>query len=261
MLGANCYTIRISQVNISLHPKLGLLDRQDIAYDPRVRRVLEHPRIVSFFRNLFDCEHVATTRYKWLRAVKTGKYTGVHIDRVYLGGGSARLTTMWIPFGDVSMRQGTLLVSVGSHRTVSRLRKKDATVKGYEESAEDQKNAEQQKNGEDQKCAENLPKRLKFSQEGKAALYVRGGGGKQGDKTSSGWIATEPGLLPTVLQEGNRGWVSANFSAGDVAVVPLDTIHMSTTNSTQHWRISCDTRWQPAEETMDPVLKFQVLHE
>mmetsp|Transcript_37871 Transcript_37871/g.73342 ORF Transcript_37871/g.73342 Transcript_37871/m.73342 type:complete len:152 (-) Transcript_37871:29-484(-) len=145
------------------------------------------------------------------------------------------------------MKQGTLLVSVGSHKTVACLRDRSSSIADGTDDTGGPPRTKRHKQDDDEAIGE------------KAALYVRGGGGKTGDKTSSGWVATEPGMLPKELQEGNRGWVSADFCAGDVAVVPLDTIHMSTTNSTSHWRISCDTRWQPAEDAMDPVLKFQIL--
>lgn len=40
-----------------------------------------------------------TSAFKWVRAVPPGLFTGLHIDRVYMGGGSARLLTAWIPIG------------------------------------------------------------------------------------------------------------------------------------------------------------------
>ncbi len=74
---------------------------------PEIRSVLESPR--PFFDSLFG-EPSDTFPYKWLRAVATGEFTGAHIDSVYMGRGSRRLTTCWIPFGDISVEQGTLLV-------------------------------------------------------------------------------------------------------------------------------------------------------
>ena len=56
-----------------------------------------------------------TTAYKWLRAVAGGEFTGVHTDRVFLGGGSGRLVTAWIPLGDVRVADGALMVAAGSH--------------------------------------------------------------------------------------------------------------------------------------------------
>ena len=46
-------------------------------------------------------------------------------------------------------------------------------------------------------------------------------------------------------------WVTEDFQMGDVVILPMDTLHMSTTNTTDRYRISCDTRWQPASEPHD----------
>ena len=44
---------------------------------------------------------VITTGYKWLRAVCKGEFTGVHTDKVFLGRGSPRVLTAWVPLGQV----------------------------------------------------------------------------------------------------------------------------------------------------------------
>ena len=46
-------------------------------------------------------------------------------------------------------------------------------------------------------------------------------------------------------------WVTEDFKMGDCVILPMDTLHMSTTNTTDRFRISCDTRWQPAAEPLD----------
>lgn len=45
---------------------------------------------------------VLTSGYKWLRAVGQGEFTGVHTDKVFLGRGSPRVLTAWVPLGKVS---------------------------------------------------------------------------------------------------------------------------------------------------------------
>eukprot|EP00456_Euglypha_rotunda_P010580 TRINITY_DN12696_c0_g1_i5.p1 TRINITY_DN12696_c0_g1~~TRINITY_DN12696_c0_g1_i5.p1 ORF type:complete len:276 (-),score=26.80 TRINITY_DN12696_c0_g1_i5:55-807(-) len=42
-------------------------------------------------------------------------------------------------------------------------------------------------------------------------------------------------------------WRSANFKAGDMVVFDIRTIHASTVNTSENFRISMDTRWQPSE--------------
>lgn len=50
---------------------------------------------------LVQVPEVITTGYKWLRAVAKGEFTGVHTDRVFLGRGSSRVLTAWLPLGKV----------------------------------------------------------------------------------------------------------------------------------------------------------------
>ena len=205
------------------HP-LRLLQRQDVANSVEALKLLEHPRITRFFRALFECAEVSTTRYKWLRSVGRNEYTGVHVDAAYMGGGSSRLTTMWLPLGDVPVRQGTLLVSTGSNHAVAALRRSAEEAKSRNEALY------------------------------RAERYVISRAGTDG--TTSGWVATEPGQVPEALL-GDE-WVTADMNAGDVVIIGLDTVHMSTANTTRHWRLSVDTRWQPASESKDPALKFYV---
>ena len=60
-----------------------LLDRQDIAAMPEVRRVLEAGRIKSALERACGEAAFAPVAYKWLRAVGPGLFTGVHMDKVY----------------------------------------------------------------------------------------------------------------------------------------------------------------------------------
>ena len=52
---------------------------------------------------------MVTPAYKWLRAVGDHEFTGLHIDRVFMGR-SARMLTAWIPLGNIPVDQGPLLV-------------------------------------------------------------------------------------------------------------------------------------------------------
>ena len=76
-----------------------------VAYRPEVLRVLEGPELHSLYRRLYDEEPV-TFSHKWLRAVGNEKFTGSHMDVVYMGRGSERVNTVWIPFGDIPIAQG-----------------------------------------------------------------------------------------------------------------------------------------------------------
>ena len=45
--------------------------------------------------------------------------------------------------------------------------------------------------------------------------------------------------------------VSDDFEAGDCVIFGMKTLHMSTTNTLDRFRISCDTRWQPQSHSID----------
>eukprot|EP00058_Branchiostoma_floridae_P027131 XP_002612622.1 hypothetical protein BRAFLDRAFT_78751 [Branchiostoma floridae] len=65
----------------------------------------------------------------------------------------------------------------------------------------------------------------------------------------TGWFTEDP--LEITRRFGGQ-WKSADFQAGDVLIFTMRTVHMSTVNSTQFARVSCDTRWQPAGLPCDP---------
>ena len=94
---------------------INMLGNREITHRAEVLRVLEAPELASFYRELYD-ENPATFGYKWLRAVGNERFTGSHMDVVYMGRGSNRVNTAWIPFGDIPIEQGTLVICEASHR-------------------------------------------------------------------------------------------------------------------------------------------------
>ncbi|KAL3131169.1 hypothetical protein ABBQ38_000473 [Trebouxia sp. C0009 RCD-2024] len=95
---------------------LGLLQRQDLAAAAPVKRVLEALELFELMETLLQVPEVLTSGYKWLRAVSQGEFTGVHTDKVFLGRGSPRVLTAWVPFGQVDVEDGAMMVCRGSHR-------------------------------------------------------------------------------------------------------------------------------------------------
>ena len=153
-----------------------------------------------------------TTRFKWLRAVAGGEYTGPHADRVFLGRGCDRLVTAWIPLGVVRVEDGALLVARGSHANAAFTRVRETY--GASEVGE--------------------------------------------DGTRSGWLADDAAAVAGMLGEGAEvDWRTTRFEPGDVAVLGIDTVHMSASNASgeeggdARLRVSCDTRWQPAAAKAD----------
>jgi hypothetical protein len=75
---------------------------------------LEADELFGFYQDYLE-SRPRTFDYKWLRAVGNERFTGCHYDVVYMGRGSERVHTAWIPLGDIPIEQGTLAVCAGSH--------------------------------------------------------------------------------------------------------------------------------------------------
>jgi hypothetical protein len=172
-----------------------------VTHHPDSLAVFENKRLFDFFRRYFD-EEAATYDYKWLRAVGNENFTGCHYDVVYMGRGSKRVHTVWIPIGEIPVNQGTLSILEGSHNLESFARLRN----------------------------------------------TYGGIDVDRDMISDGWFSTDPYEITDKF--GGR-WLTTTFNPGDVLIFGLFTMHASTTNLTDRFRISCDIRFQPAGEKMD----------
>ena len=173
---------------------------KDITHHPDVHAVLNGKRVHDFFDNFFG-EPSLTFDYKWLRAVGHNTGAAAHYDFVYMGRGSERLHTIWIPFDTLTPEQGTLAMLVGSH---------------------------------------NLPAFEKLRQ-------TYGKSDVDRDKTA-GHFTTD--LLKITETYGGQ-WQTTTFEPGDVILFGMHAMHASTTNTTNRWRISCDTRFQPEADPVD----------
>lgn len=63
-----------------------------------------------------------------------------------------------------------------------------------------------------------------------------------------GWFSNDP---LEINQKFGGEWHTANMRAGDVIILGMLTLHGSTNNMTNRWRLSCDTRFQPASDPAD----------
>jgi hypothetical protein len=63
-----------------------------------------------------------------------------------------------------------------------------------------------------------------------------------------GWFSKDP---LEISEKCGGNWVSGDFRAGDVMIFGMHTMHASTTNLTNRFRLSCDVRFQPASDPMD----------
>ena len=243
---------------------LGLLARQDVAARAEVRRVTECDALFDVAaRVLFSDDGDAglhktkrtkrtsspppprlamTTAYKWLRAVAGGEFTGVHTDRVFLGGGSGRLVTAWIPLGDVRVADGALMVAAGSHA--------DATFAGvrrtYGASAAGADGANSGWLTDDAAEVLDVARRLNRDSAIPAVRETRGAANR-----------SEENVADTI------DWRTCDFQSGDVVLLALDVVHMSLTNvsgeeaknGAARARVSVDTRWQPEGDDPDPRVR------
>lgn len=63
-----------------------------------------------------------------------------------------------------------------------------------------------------------------------------------------GYFTKDPAEL--VERFGCR-WATTDFRAGDVVILTMHLMHASLTNTSNRYRLSCDTRYQPASEPVD----------
>ncbi len=171
-----------------------------IAHHPDVLDVLEATALFGFFAAYFG-EPALTFQYKWLRAVGNEQYTGAHYDFVYMGQGSPKLHTVWIPLGDIAVEQGVLAICRGSHTLSSFARIRDTYG------------------------------RMDVDRDG-----------------IDGWFTRDP---MEIVETFGGHWLTDAFFMGDVILFGMHTMHASTTNLTDRFRLSCDVRFQPASEPAD----------
>ncbi len=180
---------------------VGLMGKRAITHHPDVLKVLAADRLFELYAMIHG-EPIYTFDYKWLRAVGHDDCTGAHMDFVYMGQGSQRLMTTWIPLGDIPIEQGTLCVCPRSNHSNGFARIRDT----YGRMDVDR------------------------------------------DRTE-GWFTRDP---REITQKFGGFWQTGDVQAGDIITFGMHLMHASTTNVTDKWRLSCDVRFQPAADPMDP---------
>ena len=180
-----------------------------------LQKVLYAGHMMDFFANFLGGE-VRHFDFTWTRAVPPKFGTPPHCDIVYMGRGTTNLYTAWTPFGDISYDIGGLMILENSHRH-EKLRntygRKDA----------------------DEYCTnrrDELPQ----------------GPGGGGQLKPGGVLSDNPVRLRAKL--GGR-WLTAEYSAGDVLIFSMYTVHASLDNHSNRIRLSSDSRYQLASEPAD----------
>ncbi|MEO7598554.1 MAG: phytanoyl-CoA dioxygenase family protein [Opitutus sp.] len=179
-----------------------------------VQRLLYEGRIPEFYRQ-FYAEDVRHYDFTWLRAIGPGKGTNPHCDLPYMGRGTHRHMTCWVPYGDISFQLGGLMILEGSHKRMDLLehyiyRDVDA-------------------------FCENKPKEADAAKAGKWAF--------------TGTLSHNP---PVVRNKFGGRWLTTEFQAGDFITFGMFLVHASLDNRTENLlRISSDARYQRASEPID----------
>jgi len=92
--------------------------RSGLAYE----NVVLNEKLISFFERFFGKRPVRSFDFKWPRFYRPGEGTGLHSDAPYINRGTQNLCSAWIPLGDVSREEGSLIVLENSHQS-ERLKK------------------------------------------------------------------------------------------------------------------------------------------
>jgi hypothetical protein len=101
-----------------VHPKFN-----DTAWknQPALNRVVFGPEVKEFYTGFLG----GTIRhfdYVWLRTMGCGHGTPPHCDIVYMGRGTHRLYTAWVPYGEVPLEVGGLMILEKSHLKAERFK-------------------------------------------------------------------------------------------------------------------------------------------
>ena len=199
-----------------VRPDLKMQFRADLALDnSQLQRVLYDGAMMQFWRSFFG-ESVLHFDFTWVRAVAPGWGTAPHCDIVYMGRGTQQLFTAWTPLGDTTLEMGGLMVLEGSHKH--------------------------------QKLRDNYGSKDvdAFCSNKRGDNWQELGGG--GNIRGGGMLSSQPRKLRERI--GGR-WLTNEFSAGDLLVFSVFTVHASLDNQSDKIRLSSDSRYQRASEPAD----------
>jgi hypothetical protein len=154
--------------------------------------------------------------YVWFRAKGPGqsRATPPHCDAPYMARGTHRLYIAWVPYVDIGLDMGGLMLLEGSHRNSRVLEYCRRDVDVYCKDAED------------------------------APLI------ESGEKTFQRNGAWSLDAITARAELGGR-WLTTEYRMGDVLIFGIFTMHATCDNQTSRMRISSDTRYQLASDPVD----------
>lgn len=180
--------------------------------NPALQKLLYAPdgNLMRFFSRFLGGE-VRHFDFTWLRCLTKGAASPCHCDIVYMGRGTRKLYTAWVPLGNTDFEMGGLIVLENSHKNM-RLQQTygQRDVDSYCVNRPDDK----------ARTANGL----------------------------NGWLSRDPNKLRHSL--GGR-WLTAEFNMGDLVVFCMNMVHGGAENRSDRLRISSDSRYQLASEPVD----------
>jgi hypothetical protein len=205
------------------YPSIEAIARADAGYlfkpdlttgNEAVQKLLYSGRLTDFYRSFYG-EDIRHYDFTWLRAIGPGKGTNPHCDLPYMGRGTHKHMTCWLPYGDVSFDLGGLMILENSFKRMDLLQNyvyRDVDA-----------------------FCENKPAEVTKVKEGKWAF--------------SGTLSHNP---PAVRNKFGGRWLTTEYQAGDFLTFGMFQVHASLDNRTgNRLRISSDTRYQRASEPID----------
>ena len=198
-----------------IHPKeISSYFRPDlIQSSTKVNEVIYSDRMMRFYAEFLGAP-ATHFDYTWFRVVTEGKGTYPHCDVVYMGRGTHEVYTAWVPFGDVPLNVGGLVVLEGSHR--------DSLYDDY------------RKLDVDTACV-NDPGKSQTEASGYPHAF--------------GAIGLDISHEREVT--GRRLLTCPEYRMGDLLTFSIYTVHGSLDNQTRHVRLSSDSRYQLASAPID----------
>jgi hypothetical protein len=188
--------------------------------------VIRGERMLSFFAALLGGE-VRPYDFVWLRDQPRSPGIKPHCDVVFMGRGTPDVLTAWVPFGDIPLGGGGLMVLEDSHRTsVARLA--DYLSQDVDSYCENGPNADAVRNG---------------------AMHWEHWQGPVPGKDWGGEITEDAVALREAW--GGRWLTAPQFRMGDVLLFTMRTVHAGTDNATGTLRLSTDSRYQRADAPID----------
>jgi ectoine hydroxylase-related dioxygenase (phytanoyl-CoA dioxygenase family) len=179
-----------------------------------VQSLLYSGRLTDFYEKFYG-EPIRHYDFTWLRAIGPGKGTNPHCDLPYMGRGTHKHMTCWMPYGDISFTLGGLMVLEGSHKRMDLL--ENYIYRDVDTFCE--------------------------NKEADAA------NAKAGKWTFTGTLSHNP---PMVRNKFGGRWLTTEFQAGDFLTFGMFLVHASLDNRTENrLRISSDSRYQRASEPID----------